>query len=134
MNMGYSHAVVLQSGTHTIRTQFRTIHHQLAHLLDFPDSRFARMLLRKIIESRMAEPGPVCKHFIHPMARRLEIGANARIRPALRASIDNGLPSKVTDRRSGHKENSAAPRRFAWVHQPTPAWTMWWESLRPKRT
>ena len=51
-------ADLLKSGTHAVRAKLRTFHHQLSYLMDFPDTRFARVLLRRIIESRMAEPGP----------------------------------------------------------------------------
>ena len=46
---------------------------------------------------------PASEHFIHPMARRLQIGANARIGPAFGMQIDDGSPSllAVVDLRVG---------------------------------
>jgi hypothetical protein len=66
-------------GPHAGRPQFRTFRHQLSHLMDFPDPRFARVLLRRIIQPRMAELGPAFEYFIHAMARRLQIGTDGSI-------------------------------------------------------
>src|SRR5437870_3666911 len=74
--LGEMDADLFQSGTHAVRAKLRAFHHQLSHFMDFPDPRFARVLLRRIVEARMAEPRPALEHFIHPMARRLQIGAD----------------------------------------------------------
>src|SRR2546421_12092806 len=66
----------------TVRPQFRTFHHQLSYLIDLSDASFARRAIwraRFIIESGMPFLRPTFEHFIHPMARRLQIGANTTV-------------------------------------------------------
>src|SRR5712691_9953099 len=46
---------LLQRCPHAIRAQFGTFYDQLAHLIDFPDTRFACGLLLCIIQSRMTK-------------------------------------------------------------------------------
>jgi hypothetical protein len=40
------------------------------------------VLLREVIEPHMAEPDPAFEYFIHPVARRLQVGGYVRVRPA----------------------------------------------------
>src|SRR6266566_7594935 len=47
--LGEMDADLLQGSPHAVRTQFRTFHHQLSYLIDFPDTSFARVPLRRII-------------------------------------------------------------------------------------
>jgi len=69
--------------------------HQLTHLIDFARARFARVPLRDIFEALVAEQCPSFEHFIHPVARRLQVGADRRIGPSLRVQIDNSAAALV---------------------------------------
>src|SRR6266487_1993070 len=86
---------LLQSRTDAIRAQFRIFHDQLAHLVDFPQTRFAGVVLRRIIKPPMALGGPAFEDFIDAMSGRLQIGADCRDRPPFGVQIDNGSPSLI---------------------------------------
>src|SRR5260370_8741635 len=88
-------ADLLQGSPHAVRPQPRRISHQLTHLIDFARARFARVPLRDIFEALVAEQGPSFEHFIHPVARRLQVGADRRIGPSLRVQIDNNAAPLV---------------------------------------
>jgi hypothetical protein len=68
---GYQFADI--GSTHTIGTQFRTFHYQLSHFVDFSDTHFACVVLRRIIKPCMTELRPALEHFIDAMARRLQL-------------------------------------------------------------
>src|SRR2546423_1028387 len=70
---------LLKSSTHAIGTQFRAFHHQLAHFIDFSDTRFAGGGTWGIIESCMAELRPPFEHLVHAMSRRAEVRTDGRM-------------------------------------------------------
>jgi predicted ester cyclase len=85
--LGEMDADLLQGSSHAVRPQLRRILHQLPHLIDFARARFARVPLRNIFEALVAEQGPSFEHFIHPVARCLQVGADCRIGPSLRVQM-----------------------------------------------
>jgi len=93
---------------HAVRPQRRRILHQLPHLIDFARARFARVPLRDIFEALVAEQGPSFEHFIHPVARRLQGGADRRIGPSLRVQIDNSAAALVRIGESPQRVDSAS--------------------------
>jgi hypothetical protein len=106
--LGEMDADLLQGSPHAVRPQRRRILHQLTHLIDFARARFARVPLRDIFEALVAEQGPSFEHFIHPVARRLQVGADRRIGPSLRVQIDNSAAALVRIGESPHRVDSAS--------------------------
>ena len=106
--LGEMDADLLQGSPHAVRPQRRRILHQLPHLIDFARARFARVPLRDIFEALVAEQGPSFEHFIHPVARRLQVGADRRIGPSLRVQIDNSATALVWIGESPHRVDSAS--------------------------
>src|SRR5258708_6621215 len=91
-------ADLLKSRTHAIGTKLRTFHHELSYLSDRAHCHPARGFKRRaqfIVQPRMALGGPAFEHLIHPVSRRLAVGADGRDGPPLRVEIDNGSPSLV---------------------------------------
>src|SRR5260370_12129811 len=88
-------ADLLQGSTHAIGAQFRRLDHQLPHFIDLLHASFARGPLRYIIEARVTKLSPAFEYFIHPVARRLQVGTDSSRVPAFRVQIDNGSPPLV---------------------------------------
>src|SRR2546430_15312789 len=73
-----------------------------------PTSSISRVPLRDIFEALVAEQGPSFEHFIHPVARRLQVGADRRIGPSLRVQIDTSAAALVRIGESPQRVDSAS--------------------------
>src|SRR5258708_25548756 len=128
-------ADLLQGSTHAVGAEFRRLLYQFPHLIDRARASFARVPIRDIFEALVAEHGPAFEHFIHPMARRLEIRTDGGIGPPLRVQIDNGPPPLVRVRDLGVR--GIAPLgygRLGSVSQDALDRVITWPALKAEKT
>lgn len=133
--LGEMDADLLQGGPHAVRPQLRRFLHWLPHLIDLARARFACVPLWDIFEALVAEQGPSFEHFIHPVARRLQVGGYCCVRSSFRAEIDNRAAALVGigDLSIGEIAPSSHGRRRA-VSQNALDCVIAWPSFKAEKT